>query len=72
MTGRPFRKAFASPQGEGFPPSPKETLNPLGGALRLEDVVDYRDLLPLLFFRQKETDGRLKMEEGRPARPWRD
>jgi hypothetical protein len=24
--GRPFRKAFTSPEGEGFPPSPKETL----------------------------------------------
>ena len=27
MIGRPFRKAFAPPQVEGFPPSPKETLN---------------------------------------------
>ena len=25
--GRPFRKVFTSPEGEGFPPSPKETLN---------------------------------------------
>jgi len=24
--GRPFRKVCTSPQGEGFPPSPKETL----------------------------------------------